>query len=64
MEPGLQVAKLRKESMSRAIEPIVIFSIGILIGCAVLCSTCLVKMAFFEGDNISAIKIEHGDLRD
>jgi len=50
--------------MTKSIEPIMIFSLGIILGCLVLCTTCLVKMAFFEGDTTATLKIQHGDMND
>ena len=50
--------------MTKTIEPIIVFSLGIILGCMVLCTTCLVKMAFFESDSVATLKIDHGDSHD
>jgi hypothetical protein len=50
--------------MTKAIEPIVIFSLGIILGCSVLCTTCLVKMAFFESDAGTVVRVQSGESHD
>jgi hypothetical protein len=50
--------------MTRTMEPIIVFTLGIMIVCAVLCTTCLVRMAFFDDAPTATLKIQHSDLRD